>query len=78
MHNKFAQLMSLLTEKDVGDLETFDEVTSEAESDSDLLSNGAWRSAKSVVRKAIRLGISYAGHAKSELERLAKLHDDST
>ena len=70
--NTFKFLTGLLEKYDVKDLDGFDKVVSEAESASDLIKSVTWRSAKSVVRKALRFGIPYHNQAKSVLEIMAK------
>lgn len=70
--NTFKFLTDLLQKHDVKDLDGFDKVVSEAETATELLKSVTWRSAKSVVRKALRFGIPYHNQAKSVLEIMAK------
>lgn len=74
--NTFKFLINLLSEKEVSDLDAFDTVVKEAEVHSDLIKSVTWRSAKSVVRKAMRFNIPYEGQAKSALEILSKTAEE--
>lgn len=71
--NVFRHLVSLLEENQVASLDEFTKVVKEEEAVTDLLESLAWRSAKSVVKSAMKYGLSYVGHSKTELYELTKL-----
>lgn len=70
--NQFARLVTTLLENNVKDIEAFKEAVKAAEAGGELIKDGAWRSAKSVMKKAIQAGIEYDGLGKSKIEALIR------
>lgn len=72
MPNLFATLREALQKNEVKTLGQFNDVITEVDPDNELAKSVAFRSAKSVLKAAIVLGVDYFNQPKTVLEHLNK------